>query len=81
MTFDRSRIVNQRCVRIHKLQLDVFLVKINSSKNEASHYEAEYIFANGKNYDVVVSERGSSYPYMFDGILEFAKRLNEAASF
>lgn len=70
-----SRIIdNQRCYKIPKDKLDLFLVKLSMSSTSHVHFEAEYIFENGDVYDVVVNTFGH-YLYMERGIDEFAEML------
>lgn len=66
----------QRCFKIPKDKLDLFLVKLKMSDTTASYFEAAYIFEAGDVYDVVVEEFKSNYAYTEREIEEFVAKLN-----
>lgn len=71
-------IATQRCHKIPKDKLDVFLVKLTmtSSTEPRSYFEADYVFDAGDHYDVVVNQYGC-YPWLSNDVESFAKKLNE----
>jgi hypothetical protein len=72
------KISNQRCFKIPKDKLDLFLVKLRMSASEYASFEAEWVFENGPDYDVVVNQYGS-YPYMTTEVEEFAAKVRAGA--
>jgi hypothetical protein len=65
----------QRCFRIPKDKLDLFLVNLSMNNGDLVHFEAEYVFDNPNHYDVIVNRFGS-YPYAENEIAKFAEKLN-----
>lgn len=69
------KITKQRCYKIPKEKLDLFLVKLNMEKNYNICFEAEWIFeSSDNNYDVVVNTYGS-YPFIENEVEQFIKDL------
>ncbi len=71
-----SRMINlQRCFKIPKAKLDIFLVAlyVNFSNTNLS-CEAEYVFQNENDYDVVVNFYGLVTGFV-DPIEEFVAKL------
>lgn len=70
-------IVWQRCFRIPKEKLNVFLIHVGMSSSSMSKFEVEWVFDAGYGYDVVVNEYGHSYPYQENSIINFADKVCE----
>jgi len=66
----------QRCFKIPKDRLDLFLVKLNMESDRLISFEAEYVFNSESHYDVVVNVYGS-YPAGVHAVEEFANELNQ----
>lgn len=70
----RDKVTKQRCFKIPKNKLDLFLVRLDFDSRELINFEAKYIFQNGKFYDVVVNYYGS-YPFVENCIDEFVEEM------
>lgn len=71
------KIVSQRCYKIPKNKLDLFLVRLNIGASILGYYEAEYIFESGEDYDVVVNGYGHHSPFMNNEIQKFVEAMNK----
>ncbi len=75
-SIDRSKVVWQRCFKIPKVKLDLFLVHLLMKQSELSHFDAKWIFdADSVYYDVVVQEYGHPYPFQETEIEKFVGQL------
>lgn len=68
------KIDSQRCFKIRRPKLDLFLVQLSMLSGEHLSFEAEYIFKAGDYYDVVVNYYGS-YPYQETQLEKFVEEL------
>lgn len=72
------QIDKQRCFKIPKEKLNVFLVQVGAHYSTL-HTEAEYVFDCKNHYDVVVNYYGT-YPWAENNLVVFAESLTPVAS-
>lgn len=70
------QITQQRCFKIPKDNLDLFLCKLTQEtiRGGTASFEAEFIFENGPHYDVVVNTYGNC-DYAEVAVEDFAEKL------
>lgn len=73
----RNHRFSQRCYKIPKNNLNIFLTKANNGYSDVMHAEVEYIFDRGDFYDVVVAEFGGHCEYDMCQLVKLEKKLNE----